>query len=73
MKTFATNYELKKEITTSFPNKEITSINGINLLGRNDLARIEVSNKHCTITTYTPFNGHKTEFIIAPFNVEFSN
>ena len=34
-----------------------------------DLAELKLSNKNCSIDTYTTFGGHKTQFLNAPFNV----
>jgi len=71
MTTFQTPSKLKKEITSTFPNKIVKSINGVDLINRNDLCELKVSNKYVNINTYTPVGGHRTHFFDAPFNVEF--
>ena len=48
----------------------ILSING-NLITKNNLASLEISHKHCYISSYTPFGGHKNLFLSAPYVVEF--
>jgi hypothetical protein len=69
MKNANTNSELKKAIQTecNFTNKTITMINGISLIGRNDLPELIVSNKHCMLKTYTPAAGNQTMFFNPPF------
>ena len=69
--TAQTSRELKNLIQSqcNFTGKKVISINGISLENRNDLAELKISNKNCTIDTYTSFAGHKTQFLNAPFNI----
>lgn len=69
--TAQTERELKNLIQSecNFTGKKVISINGISLENRSDLASLEISNKNCTINTYTPFGGHKTQFLTAPFDI----
>lgn len=69
--TAQTSRELKHLIQSecNFTGKKVISINGISLENRNDLAELKISNKNCTIDTYTSFAGHKTEFLNAPFSI----
>ena len=61
---------LKKAISQIGGVGSVKMINGISLIGRSDMPVLSVSNNHCTISTYTPFLGHKIEVISAPFNFE---
>jgi uncharacterized OB-fold protein len=69
--TAQTARELKKLIQSNcnFTGKKVISINGICLQNRNDLAELKLSNKNCTIDTYTSVAGHKTQFLNAPYNI----
>jgi len=69
--TAQTARELKNLIQSecNFTGKKVIAINGISLEKRNDLAELKLSNKNCTIETYTSFGGHKTQFLNAPFNI----
>jgi hypothetical protein len=68
--TAQTARELKNLIQSecNFTGKKVIAINGISLENRNDLPSLEISNKNCIIGTYTPIDGHKTQFLTAPFN-----
>jgi hypothetical protein len=69
MKQLSNIKELKSIIKNeiNFTGNKITSINGINLQNRTDLPELKVTNNYVYIETYTPFGGHKTEFISSPF------
>jgi len=69
--TFNTAKELNHAVKYSNDFKTVKTINGINIDSL-PLGSLETSNKYIIVKSYTPFVGHKSQFIQAPYSVEFN-
>lgn len=69
--TFNTARDLNKSIKSTFPNKSVNSINGVDKSSVY-LGSFKVSNKHVVLTSYTPAKGDADMFFMPPFVVEFN-